>query len=400
MSFQPIQPESRFQSLDIIRGFALLGIFFVNMPSFQWPDLVNQLYLLPYPYSPLDEGFRLFFDLFVQGKFYPIFSFLFGVGFYLFMEKFAEHGAVGYRFYLRRMTVLALFGFLHLFFLWYGDILLTYAVAGLLLMLFYRRKVKTILIWMGLFLSLFTGLMLLNVLLLRSVSPEELALFQEMGEKKLHEALTVYQKAPLLEWLSWRFTHEVVPYLENMFFAVLPVLFMFLIGFLAAKFGYVQRAHAHLPLLKKVIFFGIVLSLPFEAVILLTYFGHLDFGLLTTYVQQVMASISGIFLSLVYIAFLLRLLHHGKWARRLKPIGNVGRMALSNYIGQTLAGVGLYTGLGYFGQLNLALGALIVIVVFLGQIMLSGWWLNHFRFGPLEWVWRSLTYGKMQPMRK
>ena len=122
MNIHPTTPNERLESLDIVRGFALFGIFLVNMPAFQWPDLLAQLYLLPESLSALDEWIRLFFDLLIQGKFYTIFAFLFGVGFYLFMNKASNQGDGGWRLYLRRIGVLALFGFIHLVFFWYGDI--------------------------------------------------------------------------------------------------------------------------------------------------------------------------------------------------------------------------------------------------------------------------------------
>lgn len=399
MNINPTTPNERLESLDIVRGFALFGIFLVNMPAFQWPDLLAQLYLLPESLSALDEWIRLFFDLLIQGKFYTIFAFLFGVGFYLFMNKASNQGDGGWRLYLRRIGVLALFGFIHLVFFWYGDILLTYALAGLFLLFFYHRSVKTLLVWACLLMVLFAILIALNILLISSFSEAQLGEVTALGEAAIDEAITIYQQANINEWLAYRWQAEVIPILENIPFSALSVLFMFLMGLVAAKKGFIQHPESHRLLLYKVIGIGLVLSLPISVTIILLHLGILHFGLLTSYIRHVLVSISGVFLSLVYIAFLLLLLQKEKWLHRLRPLGYAGRMALSNYIGQTLVGVGIYTGLGWFGQINLLQGVLIAVPVYILQIIFSYYWLKRYRFGPLEWIWRSLTYGKIQPMK-
>ncbi len=399
MNIHPTTPNERLESLDIVRGFALFGIFLVNMPAFQWPDLLAQLYLLPESLSALDEWIRLFFDLLIQGKFYTIFAFLFGVGFYLFMNKASNQGDGGWRLYLRRIGVLALFGFIHLVFFWYGDILLTYALAGLFLLFFYHRSVKTLLVWACLLMVLFAILIALNILLISSFSEAQLGEVTALGEAAIDEAITIYQQANINEWLAYRWQAEVIPILENIPFSALSVLFMFLMGLVAAKKGFIQHPESHRLLLYKVIGIGLVLSLPISVTIILLHLGILHFGLLTSYIRHVLVSISGVFLSLVYIAFLLLLLQKEKWLHRLRPLGYAGRMALSNYIGQTLVGVGIYTGLGWFGQINLLQGVLIAVPVYILQIIFSYYWLKRYRFGPLEWIWRSLTYGKIQPMK-
>lgn len=399
MNINPTTPNERLESLDIVRGFALFGIFLVNMPAFQWPDLLAQLYLLPESLSALDEKIRLFFDLLIQGKFYTIFAFLFGVGFYLFMNKASNQGDGGRRLYLRRIGVLALFGFIHLVFFWYGDILLTYALAGLFLLFFYHRSVTTLLVWACLLMLLFAILIALNILLISSFSEAQLGEVMALGEAAIDEAITIYQQASINEWLAYRWQAEVIPILENIPFSALSVLFMFLVGLVAAKKGFIQHPESHRSLLYKVIGIGLVLSLPISVAIILLHLGILHFGLLTSYIRHVLVSISGVFLSLVYIAFLLLLFQKEKWLYRLRPLGYAGRMALSNYIGQTLVGVGIYTGLGWFGQINLLQGVLIAVPVYILQIIFSYYWLKRYRFGPLEWVWRSLTYGKIQPMK-
>ncbi|MEZ2661639.1 DUF418 domain-containing protein, partial [Aneurinibacillus aneurinilyticus] len=147
MKITPISKGERMITLDIIRGFALLGIFLVNMPTFHSPDFIRQLYDLPQNLSSVDKVVNLFFSLFIQTKFYTIFSFLFGLGFYVFMNRVEQKGLKVYRLFSRRLLILFLFGFLHLIFLWYGDVLHAYAIVGFALSLFYKRSNKVILGW-------------------------------------------------------------------------------------------------------------------------------------------------------------------------------------------------------------------------------------------------------------
>src|SRR5690606_27491446 len=112
-----------------------------------------------------------------------------------------------------------------------------------------------------------------------------------------------------------------------------------------------------------------------------------------------LTSISGPILSLFYISGIVLLLRKDRWLKMMRPLGFAGRMALTNYLAQTLISVGIFTGLGFFGTLNLGLGVILCLIIYPVQIMWSSYWLKHYRFGPCEWLWRSLTYGKFQPMK-
>ncbi|WP_368654170.1 DUF418 domain-containing protein [Ornithinibacillus sp. 4-3] len=159
----PISTKERIESLDIIRGIALFGILLVNMPLFQSPQLIADLYMMSPELSSSDQFLRMLLDVFVETKFFTIFSFLFGVGFYIFMERAVNKTDHFYRLYSRRLIVLAIFGFLHLCLLWYGDILLGYALAGFFLIFFYKRKQKTILLWLMSFSIALIGLLVFGI---------------------------------------------------------------------------------------------------------------------------------------------------------------------------------------------------------------------------------------------
>lgn len=147
--------------------------------------------------------------------------------------------------------------------------------------------------------------------------------------------------------------------------------------------------------------FGIFLvSIPFSSVIISIHMGWIDFGVFNQQAIHTFVTISGFSLSLFYISSILLLLQKNLWKKVLYPFGYAGRMALTNYIAQTLIGVGIFTGLQLFGTVHLGLGIIMCLLVFPLQIILSSYWLQNYHFGPLEWVWRSLTYGSYQTMKK
>lgn len=145
--------------LDVIRGFALFGILLVNMPAFHSPNFINQLYSVDVPYGGLDAVVYAFLQLFVQVKFFTIFSFLFGVGFYLFMKRAEAKGLRMKSLFFRRASILLIIGLLHLIFLWFGDILHLYAVGGFLLVAFYNRMPKTLIKWAFSLLAIYLALL-------------------------------------------------------------------------------------------------------------------------------------------------------------------------------------------------------------------------------------------------
>lgn len=399
MDHSPVSSKERIGSIDIIRGLAIFGIFLVNMQAFQWPEVVGIMYMITPEYSAVDQWIRLVFDVFVQGKFYTIFSFLFGLGFYIFMKRAEEKGLKVNRLFSRRLAVLAVFGMLHLVFLWYGDILLTYAIAGFFLLLFYKRKPKTILAWI-LGLSLMSvAVMSLNLLVPKEIIDEIAVESIAEGEGKVEEAIAVYQNASFGEWVAYRFGNEVVPLLQNLPFVVPAVLFMFLFGLYAGKKGIFSNPSRHLKLIKGVWWSALIVSLPFSGAIVWVHMNVAE-GYWKTLLMQPLLGITGPLMALFYISTLLLLLRKDLWQKLLRPFSYAGRMALTNYIAQSLIGMGIFTGLGFFGEVNLLAGTLICLVVFPLQVVFSYYWLKKFRFGPLEWLWRTLTYKKLQPFKK
>src|SRR5690625_3410767 len=159
-TLQPIQENDRIEHIDIIRGIAILGILLVNMAHFSYPDLYLHLIgpdnFFAKGWNSLDTSTNKLLNTFVQMKFITMFSFLFGFGMIIMMERSEEKGLKFVPIYVRRLLVLLLFGIIHAFFIWDGDILTEYALLGLVLLLFRKRKPKTLLVWTIVFYSLFT----------------------------------------------------------------------------------------------------------------------------------------------------------------------------------------------------------------------------------------------------
>ncbi|WP_078382050.1 DUF418 domain-containing protein [Sutcliffiella halmapala] len=392
----PISTKDRIVSLDIIRGFALFGILLVNIPLFQSPGLIHDLYLISPELSKTDQFLRMLLDVFVETKFFTIFSLLFGVGFYIFMNRAEEKTGRFYRLFSRRLLVLALFGFLHLVLFWYGDILLRYALAGFLLIFFYKRKEKTILIWLLSFTIVMIILLSLSFFSSADSVDQQITSLQTEGVMKVEEAIEVYQNGSYVEWLSFRFSSEVIPVLLNVPFNIITSLYMFLIGLYVAKRGVFHNFPVHKNFVKRVWFYSFFISIPISTGIILLHLRILDFGVLNSQMIESLLMISGLSLSFVYVSTILLLLQKAIWKRLLHPLRYIGRMALTNYIFQTLIGVGLFVGIGPYGEINLRIGIMISLIVFPLQILGSYLWLKYFRYGPLEWVWRTLTYRSLR----
>lgn len=399
MKLTPISITERIPTIDIIRGFALFGIFLVNMPAFHSPDFFIQMNGLEKVETGIDFWVDLFFQLFVQMKFFTIFSFLFGLGFYIFMNRAEQKGLNTKALFTRRVLVLLMFGLLHLIFLWYGDILHTYAIAGLLLLMFYNRKTKTLLIWAFSLLLIFHALMSIHFLVPKEML-EAMEAEMQNSEQGLSEYVNIYENASYFEWVTFRLGAEISPILSQLPFTMIPVLAMFLFGLYAGKIGVFQSNSPHWRTVKKTWLSTLILSIPFVAYLALLKLSIVDLGVKQSATIQLFTSLSGISLCFFYITSLMRLLKKESWQKVLRPLGYAGQMALTNYLMQTILCVILFLGFGLYGKISLTTGTILCLIVYPMQMWLSFLWLKKYRFGPFEWVWRSLTYGYFQPIKR
>jgi uncharacterized protein len=394
----------------MLRGFALFGILLVNMTLFTH-SFYSQIIGMGPPATALDQWARWDVAFFAEGKFYSIFAFLFGLGMALQYRRFREQGKPFVPFYLRRLGVLLLFGLAHAYLFWVGDILILYAVLGTLLLLFFRnRKPRTLLVWSGIFLLI---PILLNGALyglteVARMTPDgselmDAALAEQTRQFQTAaaEADRVYGTGSFVEVTQQRARDM------NIVFSVLPfmafnVLAMMVLGVYAGQRRVCEQIPEQLPFLRRVWLWGLIVGVLGNLVYVVAgAVSTRNIPSLPLQASLVGQTIGAPALSLCYMTSLVLLAQRSAWRRRLQPLVPVGRMAISNYLLQSVICTTLFYGygLGLYGQVGSAAGVLLTILIFTLQIALSAWWLRRFRFGPVEWLWRSLSYGRRQPMR-
>ena len=399
----PVKTSERFIILDALRGFALLGICMANFPEFSLYTFLSPEAAASMPTAVQDKITRYLLYIFVDGKFYTLFSLLFGIGFSIIIRNAERKGVNGFRIFYRRMGMLMLFGLLHLMFIWSGDILLLYALLGMLLPLFRQMPDKKLLGW-----ALFFLILPIGVDLVCEITRTNLALpFIRLQETYcaeygingtnfaywLHDAEdygTVFQF--LVQGACVRMQEFII---GNRYFKVLG---LFLVGFYIGRNRIYADLEGRKNLLVKVCRLGLIIGLPCS---LLYAWSSMGGHPLSDTLHSLFYFISVYPLGFAYAAGLCLLYLRVKSLSIWKWLAAPGRMALTNYIGQSVIGMFLFygIGLGWGSTIGLLQTEVIVLAVFLFQMLFSRLWLSGFKFGPLEWIWRMLTYGKWLAIR-
>jgi len=407
---QPIQSSERIDLIDVLRGFAVFGILMVNMPLMFEPIL--SMFNGVSPDAPWHETFlRAIVLVLFTGKFYILFSFLFGFGFWIFIHKGGEQRPELVPIFRRRLFFLLLFGIAHITFLWPGDILFYYALFGFLLVFFRNTPDRKALWWMLIFIflpSILTGLIvgLLNLVSgipgvqqeIDNAFTEQAAAMAELVDR----AREVYSSGTFTEIMAMNW-EQWTNLLNGIVFFYPTVLGMFIFGYMVARRGVFSNLQEHLPLLKKVLTWSLFVAVIGNALLLFSH-SKADFNRFDNWmiVNMIASQVGGVALMLVYVCGFALLFANGKAMLLSKLLAPVGRMALTNYISHSLITAILFLswGFGLFGKLQMWQGVLLTLGIYAVQIPFSRWWLSKFHFGPLEWLWRSLTYLKLQPFRK
>ena len=407
----PVQQAERVQIVDILRGFALFGILFVNMTVFSRPF---QAILFPAdPAAPwYDRAAEWLIHFLGEGKFYSLFSLLFGLGLTLLMDRIEARGGRFVPLYLRRLLILLGIGAAHAFLIWIGDILVVYALVGFLLVLFRKAKPRTLLIWAVILISIpilfnaaATGLVELG----RSVPEGAEQIDQAFAQAEavyianLERADRIYADGNFIQITEQRAYDYRSIGLMSFFVMGFNVLAMFLLGVYFGKRQIFQNLEANRPLFRKLLAWGLIVGIPGNAayatlIMALPRF-ELSWALLLATIAQ---SISAPLLSLAYVSAFCLLALSPAWGERFKVLAPVGQMALTNYLTQSIVCTLIFYGygLGLFGKVGAAAGIGLTIVIYLLQIPISHWWMKRFQYGPAEWLWRSLTYLKLQPIKR
>lgn len=407
--FTPIKTIERIQLLDALRGLAIFGILMVNMPLMYAP-ISRILAGVEESMSTSDIIGESFIKLFFEGKFYVLFSMLFGYGFYIFMQKSTPEKSILPTF-RRRLFFLLLFGLTHVVLLWAGDILVFYALFGFLLILFRNSSDKKIIGWSIAFTSVPSLLSIFGVIMMavfmavpqaqesiRASNEQSVSTMQEL----VRQAYSIYSSGSFSDIVSIRL-EEYLALLPGLLFFYPVVMGMFLLGFYAAKKQWLAKYDEHIPLFRKIFRWTLPLGLVTSMLYAYSYFRtNVSMPDAWSVISSLGHTFSGILLSLTYVSSLVLVFHKGKCMRLFAWLSPVGQMALTNYIMHSFITAILFHayGFGLFGKINVWEGIALSVVIFLVQIPLSKWWLGKFLYGPLEWLWRSLTYLKLQPFKR
>ncbi len=407
----PTQPHERNMTLDVIRGLAILGIFTVNMSFFSSPVVYLKAAGIEWWTQPWDRAVSWLIEFFAQGKFYTMFSFLFGLGMVMFMERAERKGHQAVTLYVRRLFVLLIFGVIHAFLIWSGDILMTYAFLGFALILF--RKMPQSQLLKSAAVIFLIPVVLYGVLLLGASEPEktpdsreleaqENNAFRQEMIRAIDRSVAAYGEGTYLDMVNQRIYDRSISFSYSIF--SLPHVFtMFLLGVYAARRKIIAEAKHHLGLIRKVWVYSLVIGLLGGVIYEI---GKVDIGftsgLLYEFIGQTARMVHEPALSLFYVSSLVLLMQREVWQHRLRPLAAVGRLAISNYLFQSVLATTIFYnyGLSMYGKMGPAAGLVLTIVVFILQVIISQYWIRRFHYGPVEWLWRSLTYGKKQPLRK
>jgi uncharacterized protein len=395
----PTGPSDRIGELDIIRGFALFGVLWMNVygtGGFLIPsDSIHGLTSLPV----LEKVVGSISHLFMEGKAQALFSMLFGFGFAIMMDRIGQRGGDGTQVYLRRLTVLLIVGVAHTTLMWMGDILNAYAAMGFLLLLT-RRWSSGWLIAVGVFLA---GILPTLVMVgLQLANPEGPPPFVAILDASAQLREPIVMGRDYIAYVVALATGTAEFYVQPIALSYFGwILGRFMIGSWIYRQGWLQAPERHLK------GFAVIAATFIPIGLVLSVFRSLMKALELeplTWAQPILRGlnpVAAVLMALGYGALIVVICQWPVVKRSLSGLGSVGQMALTNYLTQSVFFLFVLYGFG-FGLLpwmGPTLSLVFAIVVFAAQIVFSRWWLARYRFGPAEWLWRWATYG-VKPVLK
>ena len=392
----PTTEKQRYIILDAMRGFALLGICLANFPEFGLWTFLSREAQEAMPTAHTDDIVHFLQYVFVDAKFYSIFSILFGIGFSIILGHAAERGSSGIRLFYRRMLTLLAIGILHLMLLWSGDILALYAITGMLLPFMRKLSDKRLLTIAAVCLSLPILLDAWQELSNFSIAtPVESAWWAKAHSYGITEE-------NFASWLKdadgYLGVHQFLMQgaIERLYEFVdghrlLKVLGLFIIGYIIGR----NRLYAHLSenkhSLYKTFFISLVIGLPASILYAISATSGHCWGQI---IHSSLYALSAYPTALAYIAAFCLLYLRCPQCLLFNLLAKPGRMALTNYLCQSVFGIAIYYGIGLGLGLSMGLWQieLTAICVFVIQIVFSHFWMRRFRYGLAEWLWRMITY--------
>ena len=400
----PVSRAERLDVLDVLRGVAVFGILLMNIVPFSGTMMFNLGDATRLPGARFDGAVEFLLEFVAHAKFYSLFSFLFGLGFAIFLERAEARGAAGVRLFRRRLTGLLIIGLIHTTLIWFGDILSVYALLGFLLIPFRRASNRTLLV---------TGLALCAApigiyglaLLVRAAagggvgSPE--------GDPSamppfLVAAIRAFGSGTYLDVLRGNLVFTLGGWMRRIVTLFLVRMFgMFLLGVWAHRLSIFREPERHRDLLRRVCLWGFVSGVPASAAG--AWMGDPGVQLvpdLRGFVWTILLSVGSTGLCLFYASGLTLLFQRPRWRGRLLALAPVGSSALSNYLLQSVIAIVIFYGIGFgwYSHVSMVVALLIACGMFAVQILASRLWMSRALYGPAEWLWRQFTYNQRFPL--
>jgi uncharacterized protein len=401
----PVSVAERVEVMDVLRGIALFGVFLVNFAGFAGASIMaTEQQLLSLPTAPFDFALKEVLGWLFVDKANTLFAFLFGLGFYLQMQRLELRGVDFEVLYRRRLFVLLVIGLVHFFFFWTWDILHLYALAGFLLLPLRHLRDRALLIT-GLLLAAFGRTLQKGLAEFSNASSwtgmpggyadSDVLLRQQISERGDYFGVVG-------NFFEWVFVDYIASGLILGWLCY--ALGRFLIGAWVGRKEWIARAAEFLPGWRRLLRWTLPAGLILEGLATLLAespaiadFEHREFVAKSFHLLAVPVLSTG-YVSAVVVGF-----SGGRGRRILAPFAAVGRMALTNYLAQSLIfgfvlfGVG--PGLALAGKIGTTVILGVVIAFFTLQVLISRWWLARYAYGPAEWLWRAFTYGERPSMR-
>ena len=394
----PVRSKERYILLDALRGLALFGICLANFPEFSLYSFLKSEAAVEMPTAGIDRIIRYLQYIFIDGKFYTLFSLLFGIGFSIILSNAMRKHVNGFSIFVRRMFMLLLIGFVHLMFIWSGDILMLYALLGLFLPLFRNVSNKGLLVASTIFLLLPIGID--TLIMATNINPSAAV----VRTQQYYCARYGITDENFAYWLRDADNYtDVFKFLIQGAFVrmqefidgnrLFKVMGLFLLGFYIGRNCLYARLEENKGLLRRITAWGIVVGLPASLLYAWSAMNAHPWGPAG---HTLLYTVSVFPMGMAYAAGFSLFYLRNKEHRIFRLLAAPGRMALTNYIGQSVWGIILFYGIGFGLGANTGLVyvSLIATAVYMVEIIFSHIWLRFCQFGPLEWIWRMLTYRK------
>ncbi|HTF18460.1 MAG TPA: DUF418 domain-containing protein [Chryseolinea sp.] len=392
----PIAERERTGVVDALRGFALLGVLLANLISFvvfPMPKAVIEQASA----GPLNHYYELLVTIFIDNKFVTLFSLLFGYGFGVLMDRVAAKGIDATTFYFRRMAILFALGFVHIFF-WWGEILHIYSICGLL-MLFFRNAGNRSLLASAAFLLLVPYIAIRYLMIqLKAFDP---AISEAIYAHYLEDSLRPGLSSVLVA--NWNVHLYIYVQCIYEWVELTQALSKFLMGYWVLRVGILTDLRVNRLLIKRALYVcgAVAVIYTMET----AWFNIMHPKINGTAIKLLIGGANRIgilSLSLTYACLISLWYDRRSGSRILKGFRFVGMMSLTNYLTHTVIYVILLHGIGWgmMGKLSIIETLYIGLFIYPIQVAISVYWLKRYRYGPVEWVWRQLSYGKHFPIRK